>query len=193
MANSAETSPSNLFMEHVIKHTKTELIKRYELANKSVWIVRKEQNFGVATSKKQAEKDTKAQTLYAHVGFPDFIAELGSYDKLNNRTQVNSVPGALNFIWGQIPLSWHSKFIFRVIADQNSPRTFVEIDFASDNTFQPYRYWSDNKKGFHQQVTDCIYQFYIDMEKGTISEKKNKKLGEWEKNWYSKLTPRKMK
>lgn len=179
-------------MEHIIKQDEFETIKRFELDGKSIWLIRKTEagqtSFGVGPTKKQAEKNLKTNKVFANTGIPNFITELGTTDKSNNKSEVNSVPKSISFIKGLIPLSWHIMFVFRVIIDQNNTETCVEIS-SGDPEQEPLRYWSDDKKGHHQQVTNCIYEFYKESEKDGDFAPQHKKLGEWQKHWYNKLKP----
>jgi hypothetical protein len=177
-------------MEHIIKQTESEIIKRFELSNKNIWLIKYGNEFGMGFSKKEAESRLGKQ--YAHRGIPDFLNELGSVFKYNNRPQVNSFPGALSFIQSLLPLSWHSRYFFRTIADQNSPRTFLEIAWVLVPETEPLRYWSDDPEGHHKQILNCVYEFYIDREQITDLKKQNPKLAEWQKNWYSKLVPKRI-
>lgn len=184
--------------EHLIKETDDETIIRYELANKSIWVVRKQLDertggWGVADTKKRAEKDAieaLTRKAYAYWGTPTFISQLGSTNKYNNRPEVNSVPASVKFLRDLLPYDWQSKYIFRVIVDQNSPRTFVEIAFQGKPDMAPLRYYSDDKKGHHQQLTNCIYQFYVDKMRHLPTKGQHIKLAEWQANWYNKLQPR---
>ena len=188
-------------MEHIIKQTDEETIKRFELNKKNIWLVKKYLptrgifGYGIGETKKKAEAAAHKNQTYAYKGIPDFINELGSYKKTNSIPQVNSVPGALKFIHSYLPTRWHSRYFFRIILDQNSDRTFLEVAFASESLthWKPLQYWSDDKKGFHQQLLNCIYQFYIDCQSPPGPDnKQNIKLGEWQKVWYSKLVPRRI-
>lgn len=182
-------------MEHVIKQTEDETIKRFEVPNGSIWLVRFGNQFGVGKTKKQAEKAAYNHQWYAEKGTPRFINDLGSTWKYNNRPVAYSVPKAISFIWQMIPSAWKNKYIFRVIVDQENTATLVEVGFVSDalKTWKPLRYSSDDKQGFHQQVTNCIYRFYTDNERSVdpaTQRLQHPKLAEWQEYWYSKLTPR---
>lgn len=185
--------PQHLFMEHIIKQTDLETIKRFELSNRSIWVVKKGDNFGVAETKKKAEIDATNNMFYAFKGTPDFINEIGSYHKYNSKLEINSIPGALSFIWSKLPLAWHSKYLFRVIVKQDLSATYLEIASIINPDLEPMKYSSDFQKGFHAQLLNCIYQFYIDQDKPDTRKKQHPKLAEWQKNWYSsKLVPRKI-
>lgn len=183
-------------MEHIIKETDTEVIKRFELNKKDIWVVKITANgktwFGVGDSKKQAETNLVERKEYAQVGLPDFVNEIGSIDKHNNLPKINCLPGFVSFIWSLIPLGWHSKYNFRIISSQDNPNNLY-LEIASHNLEnEPLRLFSTNPAGPHAQITDCIHQFYIELEKGFQFKKQNKKLGEWQKNWYSKLTAKRL-
>lgn len=185
-------------MEHIIKQTETETIKRFELANKNIWLVKRFLpvrgifGYGIGESKKKAEAAAHTNQTYAYKGIPDFITQIGSTYKTNNKSMVNSMPAGINFIWQMIPITWQRRFFFRVIIDQNTLNTFVEVAFASEVLAdrQPLWYWSDDKAGCFKQIENCIYEFYKDMETPFEQKKQHPKLAEWRKNWYSKLQPR---
>jgi hypothetical protein len=183
-------------MEHIIKDTDLETIKRFELNGKDIWIVREYHFWGIGATKKAAYdslfQDTIKQQVYANQGVPNFMYDIGSIDKTNNRLAANSLPSFVNFIWGMLPISWQSKYIFRPIISQDAPQqTYLEITTLDPET-EPLRLFSTNSEGPHAQIRDCIYQFYLELEKGFKFKKQNKKLGEWQKNCYNKLQPRRI-
>jgi len=177
--------------EYLIKQTEDETIIRYELMNKNIWVVNKfSQGCGVGQSKKEAIKEAEVNRTYCNIGIPAFISELGSVYKFNNRPEVNSVPNGVKFIQGLLPHNLRAKYIIRVISDQNNPSTFVEIAMPLVPEMVPLRYWSDDKKGHYQQLTNCVYQFYVDKMRNILTKRQNIKLAEWQYNWYTKLQPR---
>lgn len=179
-------------MEHLIKQTENETIKRFELSNKNLWLVKKGTEFGFGKTKKEAEKNTQPRSFYALKGTPDFINELGTTYKTNKRPKVNSSLGMEKFIWQQIPKDWQLKYFFRTIINQEKDETCLQIAFVGRPEIKPICYNSDDKKGHHQQVLNCVYRFYIDLEIGLVIKEQNKKLDEWQRNWYSKLMPRRV-
>lgn len=185
-------------MEHILKNTPQETIKRFELANRNIWLIRwtltdGSLHYGVGQSKNQALAHMSPE-FPTHRGIPSFLYSIGSTDKENNKIQVNSVPGAVNYIWGLIPLSWQTKYLFRIVASQKLNATYLEIASLNPEE-EPLRYWSENPEGIHTQLLACVYAFYIQKELAERNEeplfyRQHKKLGEWQKNWYSKLQPK---
>ena len=177
-------------MEHVIKETPEETIKRFELYKNDIWLIKRNGKFGVGNSKKEAEL---LKNDYAYTTIPPFLYELGGTDPKARQEKLWAVPGLVNFIWQLISLRYQNLYIFNVIYHEES-KTSCMILKSFFNSYKPRYFWTDEPGIIHDQIRKCVYQLYIEIEKGLKFEtnEQNKKLGEWQRQWYSKLTCRRL-
>lgn len=177
-------------MEHIIKESPEETIKRIELGKGDIWVIKQGDKFGVGPSKKEA---LKLKTQYAYTTIPPFLYHQGTINPKAKQVKLWALPGVVNFIWQLLTIRNQHLYQFQVVYHEDS-KTACMIIQSFFNADKPRYFWTDEPGLVHDQIRNCVYQLYIEMEKGLKFEanEQYKKLGEWQKYWYSKIQPKKL-
>lgn len=181
-------------MEHIIKETQEETIKRYELNGKSIWLVRKNNWYGIGDTKKQAEKNV-SRYQFATNKIPFFLYQMGTKDKNAKQYKLYAVP-AFSYINSFISFTWQGKYNFKVILENSTGQICLMVqEYKLDSVpvyFTDIIWSGEQVAGITDQIKHCLFQFYIELDKGLVFKKQNQKLGEWNRNWYNKLQTRRL-
>lgn len=178
-------------MEHIVKQTDFELIKRYELSKGNIWVSRILLNgktfFGVGESQKEAEYNLVQKKEYAINAMPPFLYRLGSYSPANKFAQVYKAQKASDFASKMMVLPVQTNCY---ILCSDSALCLVIEDESKE--FVPQYFWTTDMS--YNGIRNCVYQVYIKLQDDDFfSGRQNKKLGEWFNVWYNKLQSRSLK
>lgn len=177
-------------MEHIIKESPEETIKRFELGNCDIWVIKQGNSFGVGSTKREA---SNLKTHYANMTIPSFLYPQGSFSPHNKQEKLWRLPGMEKYILSLLPLKLHYSFLFKVILHDSTKTACVIVSDPFFNNAHPIYLWTEGCETVHEQVRNCVYQIYIMIEnKQTYIDGRNKKLVEWDNNWYNKLLEKKV-
>ncbi len=182
-------------MEHILKNEPNYQIKRYELATKSIWFIKKDEHYGLGATKKEAEINLGFKNDYATIQTPNWLYKLGSIEKSNPNVKIYTFPKLTNWVLMQLPLSWRGNYNFYVFYNPEKVSTCLMVINTSNLNTEPLYIYSD-AGSMMEQLVFCVYQFYIEVDKGNWLKKeseRNKKLFLWFIQWYNKIEKKGLK
>lgn len=167
-------------------------IERFGLDNGHLWVAKRTENsttqYGVSVTKKAAIRDIGKK--YADAIIPPTILMPGTQITYDKYGTIYSIPGATKFLNCLLSFELKQQYTFYTVY-------CIETETVSlivKPTLNPNKdcFTLSTSGGYiPDQIRRCIYQLYIEYDKGIELDlkidKRNSKLREWLKFWYDKL------
>ena len=172
-------------------------IERFALGIGNLWLakrVEKESSlYGVSLSKQDALDELGSGASYAKIGVPEYLHLPGNQILNEKNKVVFSLPGAAKFAHSLLTFELKQQYSYSIYycEDNNS---VILICKPNLNKAKSYFVLHTNQGIIPDQIRRCIYQLYIEYDKGidfdlTIKDSNIKKR-EWLAHWTSRLPAR---
>lgn len=160
--------------------------------NASIWLAKRRDSCGVSLDKHDAISELNANKTYSEVGLPRYLNLPGTEAHNNGEMLVFSLPGAGKFIHSLLSLELKQTFHYDIIycEEVNSVAIICKHADKKRDSFVLH-----TSQGYiPDQIRRCIYQLYIEMDKGIDinlqMRDSNIKQREWISLWHRKLPAR---
>lgn len=173
-------------------------IERFPLESGAIWLAKKRHladntdKYGISLNKYDAISELENTEIYAKFGSPRYLNLPGNYAHNNGELLIFALPGAGKFIYSLLSLDLKQSFHYDAIycEDLNSTSIICKPSDKKKECFALH-----TSQGYiPDQIRRCIYQLYIEIDKGIDFQLKSRdnniKQREWISLWYKKLPAR---
>lgn len=170
-------------------------IERFPIDNSnSLWLAKKGATYGISLNKYDAitQLDITPDSPYAQLGMPRYLNLPGTEAHNNGEMLVFSLPGAGKFVHNLLTLELKQTYHYDTIYCEEVNSTAI-ICKPTDKKREPFVLHT-SQGCIPGQIRRCIYQLYIEMDKGIDfnlqTRDTNIKQRDWINIWYRKLPAR---
>lgn len=167
--------------------------ERFPLDLGSLWLAKREEKYGVSLDKHDAISELANTVPYAQRGKPNYMVFPGDQISTEIIKNVVSLPGANRFVQSLLTFELKQAYQYDVVycEDYNSVAIICK---PALNKNKDYFVIYAERGYIPDQVRRCIYQLYIEYDKGIDFDLKikdtNSKQREWLSYWYKRLPAR---
>lgn len=168
--------------------------ERFPIIGGCIWLAKRGGQYGISLDKNDSTIELSNNKEYAKVGIPRYLNLPGTEAHNNGELSVYSIPGAGKFIDSLLSLELRQEYYYDTIycEDLNS---IAIICKPTLNKAKSCFVLHTSQGYIPDQVRRCIYQLYIEIDKGIDFDLKirdtNMKQREWITHWYNRLPARK--
>lgn len=168
-------------------------IERFPINGGSIWLAKRGDKYGISLDKNDAVTELNKNAQYAQVGLPLYLNLPGKQIQNNYDLNVFSLPGAGKFIDSLLSLELKQEYYYdTVYCEELNAISIIckpTLNRSKDNFVL-----HTSQGHIPDQIRRCIYQLYIEIDKGIDFDLKirdtNMKQRDWIKQWYKRLPAR---